>query len=62
MIVYDITNYKTYEDAQTWLELLRQEDEKLEILLVGNRHDLPELREVSLEEAVSFSGKVFHSF
>jgi len=62
--VYDITKEVSFDDVKTtWLEELRQHaDEKIVIMLVGNKSDLRHLRHVTTEEAREFAEKNNLSF
>ncbi|XP_041037631.1 ras-related protein Rab-25-like [Carcharodon carcharias] len=58
LLVYDITKHLTYESVERWLnELLDHADNKLVVMLVGNKTDLSEIRAVPIEEAKSFAEK-----
>jgi len=58
LLIYDITQYKTFANAEKWLEQLRSNsDANTVIMLVGNKSDLQSLRAVSYEEATAFAGK-----
>ena len=48
IIMYDITNRKSLNDLSEWCQLAKHEG--IQILLVGNKLDLEENREVSKEE------------
>ena len=48
IIMYDITNRKSLNDLSEWCQLTKNQG--LQILLVGNKLDLEENREVSKEE------------
>ena len=50
MIVFDLTNKKTLENAKTWIEELN-ENASLDILiaLVGNKADLVDERQMTFE-------------
>lgn len=51
VIVYDITNHVTFNSVESWLEEAEKHGAKgLAKILVGNKTDLPELRQVSTEE------------
>ena len=53
LLVYDITSYRTFESIEEkWSrELMDNADTNIVILLVGNKSDLEDRREVSFEEA-----------
>lgn len=57
MLVYDITKKGTFDNAERWLQELREHaDNDIVILLVGNKCDLRHIRAVTTEEAREFSG------
>ena len=50
-IVYDITKRKTFENVENWMNDLRKcSDKKVTIILLGNKNDLEDEREVKTEE------------
>lgn len=55
-IVYDVTDYATFEQVQQWLEIIRTKARDIPIMLVGNKYDLPN-HEVSQETADEYAGK-----
>jgi GTPase SAR1 family protein len=61
MLVYDVTRRDTYDNLQQWLaEVKNYSHDKIEIMLVGNKSDLKEQRQVSAEEAQALAQK--HGF
>ena len=57
LLVYDITKHDSYANVEKWLKELKEHgDNKMVIMLVGNKSDLKHLRAVPIEEAKSFSG------
>ncbi|KVI09598.1 ras-related protein RABA6a-like [Cynara cardunculus var. scolymus] len=51
MLVYDITRNGTFESIKKWLHQLREfGDDDMVIVLVGNKSDLVDLREVDTED------------
>uniref|UniRef100_A0ACD5Y0L0 Uncharacterized protein n=1 Tax=Avena sativa TaxID=4498 RepID=A0ACD5Y0L0_AVESA len=58
LLVYDITRRETFNHLATWLEDVRQHadwNNKVTIMLVGNKTDLPHKRVVSTEEGEEFA-------
>jgi Ras-related protein Rab-6A len=52
VIVYDITNRKSFANTSKWIEDVRAErGDDVVIILVGNKTDMAERRQVSVEEA-----------
>jgi len=55
-LLYDITRRETFESISSWLaEINNDADEHVTILLVGNKCDLTEKRQVSSEEGKAFA-------
>ena len=59
LLVYDISSYRTFESIEEkWSrELLENADQNIVILLVGNKSDLEDRREVSYEEASEYAAQ-----
>jgi small GTP-binding protein len=56
IVVYDISNLESYERAQYWIEEIRETGhQKSIIILVGNKLDLNEFREVPYEKVLIYS-------
>ncbi|KAK1309358.1 Ras-related protein RABA6b [Acorus calamus] len=56
MLVYDMTRRSTFESLTRWLEELRRfGDHDMVIVLIGNKSDLGEAREVAEEEGRGFA-------
>jgi len=56
MIVYDITSQDSFENVKTWLqEIEKFADESVQKILVGNKTDLEEKREVKFENGQNFA-------
>ena len=52
LLVYDITKKKSFDNIDKWYsELKSNSDEKIYTMLLGNKSDLEENREVSIDEA-----------
>ena len=52
-MVYDITDRQSFEQIDFWMNEIRQySDENIEILLIGNKSDECENREISSEEGM----------
>ena len=52
LIVYDITKKFTFENIENWIvELKNSADKKVSIILIGNKNDLENERQVKKEEA-----------
>ena len=51
LLVYDITNKKSFENLDKWISDLKTNgDDKLSIILLGNKSDLEDKRVISIEE------------
>ena len=58
LIIYDITSRRSFDNALDWLTRLKENSqEDIVILLVGNKTDLVDLREVSTQEGANFAQK-----
>eukprot|EP01125_Pyxidicula_operculata_P019265 TRINITY_DN6973_c0_g1_i1.p1 TRINITY_DN6973_c0_g1~~TRINITY_DN6973_c0_g1_i1.p1 ORF type:complete len:262 (-),score=55.65 TRINITY_DN6973_c0_g1_i1:649-1434(-) len=59
IVVYDITRADTFESLDRWIDDVKsaQGNEEVQILLVGNKSDLEESRQISTEDGVSFARK-----
>ena len=58
LVVYDITKHASYDNCRKWLKELREHtDDKVVIMLIGNKSDLRHLRTVQVEEAKAYAGK-----
>lgn len=57
LLVYDISNRRTFEHMQTWLKEVRDHaDSDAVIMLVGTKTDLVDKRRVSTREGEAFAG------
>uniref|UniRef100_A0A6B2LHZ7 Uncharacterized protein n=1 Tax=Arcella intermedia TaxID=1963864 RepID=A0A6B2LHZ7_9EUKA len=55
MLVYDISSKETFDNIERWLQELRQHaDANIVIMLIGNKSDLRNIREVETEKAENF--------
>jgi len=58
LLVYDITKGESFNNLERWLKELRDHaDDRIVVLVVGNKCDLRHLREVSEEEGKLFADK-----
>ncbi|KAL2343083.1 hypothetical protein Fmac_004368 [Flemingia macrophylla] len=58
MLVYDITKRQTFDHIPRWLEELRNHaDKNIVIILIGNKCDLEDQRDVPTEDAKEFAEK-----
>ena len=52
LLVYDITKKQSFLSLERWLaEVKEHADDKVKIILVGNKSDLSHMRQVSTQEA-----------
>ena len=62
LLVFDLTRKETFDSIDRWVPDLRSKgDEKVEIILIGNKCDLKEKRQVSEEEALH-KAKLYSNF
>jgi small GTP-binding protein len=63
LLVYDITNYESFKNAEKWLKEVKEHAEpNLVTLLIGNKSDLDEKRAVKTEEGAEFAQKMGSGF
>ena len=56
LIVFDITNHESFDALPLWIEnFYKNGPEQKNIILIGNKNDLPDLRQVTQKEAEAFS-------
>ncbi len=56
LLVYDITSLKSFESLPEWLRQIKTYAESnIVVLLVGNKSDLKDKREVKTEDAAAFA-------
>ncbi|OQV13177.1 Ras-related protein Rab-11A [Hypsibius exemplaris] len=56
LLIYDVCKHMTYDSVERWLKELRDHaDQKIVIMLVGNKCDLRHLRAVPTDEAKGFA-------
>lgn len=61
LVVFDITKHQTYDVVERWLkELYDHAEPSIVVMLVGNKTDLAQAREVPMEEARMFAGTGWH--
>lgn len=63
LLVFDVTNHNSFEEVKSWiLELQKNVQEPMFLLLVGNKIDLETRRAVSREEAFIYSQSIGAKF
>jgi len=57
IIVYDVTRKDSFAKLDEWIQAVREEtgNENTQLLLVGNKTDLPDDREISTEDGIKFA-------
>ena len=50
LLVYDITNPKSFEAINNWFSEIKQDDNPKPIILIGNKSDMSDSRQVSTED------------
>lgn len=60
MIVYDITKLSSFESVEQWIKEVQagDDDGDLVIMIIGNKSDLEEEREVTKEQGLDFAKKI----
>lgn len=63
IVVFDLSDYKSFIDTQSWVrEIYRYVQEPMAITLVGNKLDLVNERQVTIDEAVIYSSSIGASY
>ncbi len=57
MIIYDIKNPKTLNQIPNWTKIVREKASDIPIMLIGNKLDLEEFRELNREEGMEIVKK-----
>ena len=58
LLLYDITNRSSFESVNKWIESIREvADEKISIILIGNKCDLEKERKISKDEGEAKSAE-----
>lgn len=57
MIVFDMTRKKTFDDLNEWVKFLQAHGE-IPFIIVGNKTDLVEKLEVSIEEGIEYATSI----
>ena len=58
LLVYDITKKSSFEHLQKWLDSVKENSSKnIKIILIGNKIDLEDKREVTFQEGEEFAKK-----
>ena len=61
-MVYDISNSCSIESVEKWIEKVRNVDEPGMLYLIGNKSDLEQFREVTLEDGSLLAQRIKASF
>ncbi|TFG00413.1 MAG: GTP-binding protein, partial [Promethearchaeota archaeon] len=62
LIVYDVTRRETFENIRGWFEEVRNGAPRIVLVLVGNKSDLKEQREINREEAENLAQELGLSY
>ena len=55
VLVYDITDRQTFEHLANWLNEIKEESDKVSMIIFGNKCDLEDQRKVTKQEAEKFA-------
>ena len=50
LLVYDISEKQSFQNIENWMDSIRENSNELPIILIGNKSDLNDERQVSIEE------------
>ena len=63
IIVYDITNAKSFEDVKKWLRSIEENSgDDVVTVIIGNKSDMESLRSVSIEDAKALAKETKSGF
>ena len=62
LLVYDISNDKTYKKICYWNNQIKKNNNTYSVLLIGNKNDLDELRQVDFQDGINMGKKMNCSF
>jgi len=57
ILIYDITNSESLEGLPEFIQIIRKKLGNIPIILIGNKLDLKQSREVSIKEGIKFKEK-----
>lgn len=60
IVVFDITNRKSFENLPTWIKILNEND--VRFIVVGNKCDLEDQRDVTRQEGDEFAGNNYSEY
>lgn len=55
IIAYDITNKTSFQNSMYWINEIRQNNDSAKIIIVGNKTDLEDKRQVSFEDGLKIA-------
>lgn len=60
LLVFDISNHKSFEMVNFWIKEVNEKTDvsKIDLLLVGNKNDLDDKREVQKDEASTVAEQI----
>lgn len=58
LVTYDITRRQSFENLKRWIKEAKNESPRIMLIMVGNKNDLEDMRDVSTEEGQEFADKM----
>ena len=55
MIIFDITKFKTVDQMYNWIQIIREKAGDIPIMLIGNKLDLEDSRELKREKGIEIA-------
>ncbi len=55
MIIFDITKFKSIDQMNDWIQIVREKAGNIPIMLIGNKLDLEDSRELKKEEGIEIA-------
>jgi small GTP-binding protein len=62
ILVYDVTNHKSYENIENWFNEIKEASNNISLILIGNKIDLKDNREVETNEGIELAEKLGLSY
>ena len=59
ILCFDITNYNSFKELDMWMDCIREYGQlNMQLMLIGNKSDESDMRQVSAEEIKSYANKI----
>ncbi len=58
LVTYDITRRQSFQNLRKWVEEAKAESPRISLIVVGNKNDMEDLRDVSTEEGQAYADEI----